>query len=301
MDNIMLNCILDRAGVVLVSGVYVGFDKRFNFFDIPSYRVPCIISMDGKNLYLDFHGSMIYSGFNQTIEKPPIFEELEKRLNLSFKVLVQKGDTSDFMDQMEIFKELGIKKMSLDEMIPLFDVLNLVSLKSKESKERGNFITINPGFSNDISFFVLIDPKSLVKLQDMIREYWGRYVLSRAFGKIIDLISDKYGYDSHGTTILETVVKPDVDGKKLRDFLNDISRIDERMSDFLNSKFSDWVKIMPDVKVLDFSKLMELLVMSRNLSESINTVERALLEIKDAFLKIDEDAKEFLKETGILE
>ena len=284
----------------MVNGVYVGFDRRFNFFDIPGYRVPCIIRVNDGSIYLDFHGSMLYSGFNQTIEKPPVFEEIEERLDVNFKVLVQKGDTSDFMDQMEIFKELGIKKMELEELIPLFDVLNLVSLKSKESKEKENFITINPGFSNDISFFVLIDPKSLVKLQDLIRDYWGRYVLSRAFGKIVELISDKYGYESHSTTILETVVKPYVDGEKLRNFLNDISKIDGRISEFLNTKFNDWVKLMPDVKVLDFSKLMELLVMSRNLDESIKLVDKALLEIKEAFMKIDGDVGDFLREMGIM-
>ena len=283
-----------------MSGVYVAFDRRFNFFDIPGYRVPCIISVDDEGVYLDFHGSMLYSGFNQTIEKPQIFEEMEKKLGLNFKVLVQKGDVSDFMDQMEIFKELGIKRMDLEELIPLFDVLNLVSLKSKESKEKGNFITINPGFSNDISFFVLIDPKALIKLQDMIREYWGRYVLSRAFGKMVELVAEKYGYESHSTTILETVVKPDVDGDKLRNFLNDISTVDERIQEFLNERFGDWVKLMPDVKVLDFSKLMELLVMSRNLDDSISLVNKALVEIKEAFLRIDEDVKVFLSESGIL-
>ncbi len=110
---------------------------------------------------------MIYSDFEEDSDE--ILKEIEGKVGRKMKIFARSEGIRDFLDQLGIFEEFGVGKLPGDEAISLFNMLNLIAVEGKEPK--GNFITVNPGFSDDLSFFVLVDSNFFFKVQDMLKKF----------------------------------------------------------------------------------------------------------------------------------
>ena len=276
--------------------IFLIFDDFFDISEISEYRVPCLIKLD-NNFFLDFHGSMIYSDFEEE-GNTDVSEEIKKITGRKVKVFTRSKDIQDFSNQLEIFEEFGVKRLSKDEAISLFNILNLIAVKGKELK--GNFITVNPGFSDDMSFFVLVDSNFFFKVQDMLKRTWGKHVLSRVFGVIVKSIASKYSYKAKNTTLFEIMLNPSKDFEVLKKFFDDIEKVDELSQGFLKENFEKWCESIPKIDKWDLSKITDALVMSDEPEKTLTEIWRILNDLIRAFLRIDEDVIDFLKKNMIL-
>jgi len=177
-------------------------------------------------------------------------------------------------------------------------MLNLIAVEGKELK--GNFMTVNPGFSDDLSFFVLVDSSFFFKVQDMLKRIWGKHVLSRAFSVIVKSIASKHSYEAENTTLFEIIVNPSRDFEVLKGFFDDLKEIDELSQRFLEENFEKWCKSIPKIEKWDLSKITDALVMSDEPEKTLVEIWKILNDLIGAFLKIDEDVIDFLKEKSIL-
>ncbi len=276
--------------------IFLIFDNSFDISEISEYRAPCLIKID-NDFFLDFHGSMIYSDFKEESDAE-ILEGIEKITDRKMKIFTRTENIQDFLDQLEIFEEFGVKKLPKNEAVSLFNMLNLIAVEGKELK--GNFITVNPGFSDDLSFFVLVDSSFFFKVQDMLKRTWGKHVLSRAFSVIVKSIASKHSYEAENTTLFEIIVNPSRDFEILKGFFDDLKETDELSQRFLEENFEKWCKSIPKIEKWDLSKITDALVMSDEPEKTLVEIWKILNDLIGAFLKIDEDVIDFLKEKSIL-